>query len=303
MRNQRLIVTSPLLRAATVATVQGEPGRPVSVLARRVELSSEPLNVALGARQSGAEVTYLGLAEPQTARLARSDLERHGIATEIIEVNSACLETIDYVDRDGQSRLKVIEPRLPSIPDVDRLLDRLGALVERGAAYVVVASDLEGAETQDFAERAIGRAWGLGVRTITTVNGASLKQSYHCQPAVAFCEESELLRFSPAPEGVQETTPETLRRIFEDSIRLLLMLGKDGIVQAVSRAATVPLGPLSGLRPQELMGGLAAKLIGAGEDYVGAAQAAFAELQQAVDVVPAEAGPAQPMSQAREAGS
>jgi hypothetical protein len=305
MGNPRLIVTSPLLRTKTVAKVAGEPGRPLSIYERQVEFCPEPLSVALRAKEAGAEVTYLGLSEPCLLEAARSELERHGIVTEIIEAEAAALETIEYVGQDGGSLLEVVDHRLPAISDVDLLLDRLGVLLERGPACVVAASDLEGAETLDFVERVIGRAFGMGARTITAVSGASLKQAFHARPLAAFCEERELIRISPSRQGAPETTAETLRRIFEDSTRLLLVLGNDGIVRAAAREGTVELGPLFDLRSTELMGAVAARLVQTGEEYLAAAREAYALMRQAsgTGAVRREAKLETPMGELRESRS
>ncbi|MFH0945956.1 MAG: hypothetical protein V2A76_12215 [Planctomycetota bacterium] len=299
MGNPRLIITSPLLRARTEATVSSLDNGLFDVVDRKVELLAEPMNVARAAGDAGADVIFLGLAEPGMAEAARAELERHGFASEFIEVASASCQEIEYRDREGDLKLHVIDRCLPSAPDVDLLIDRLGKLLERGAAFVVTASDLDGAPTQDFVERVIGRACGLGVRTITAVTGDSLVQAFHAHPMAAFCEEKLLLRLAPPKPGTTEAAAETLKRVFEDPVRVMLVLQESGSLLAATREATEELGPLGSIKPGELIGALAAQLIAMGDDFQGAARAAYAGLLGAGSRDPAR-GASLPRGQAGE---
>ena len=281
MGNPRLIVTSPLLRARTEATVKSRSDGLFDVIDRKVELLEEPLSVARAAGDAGADVIFLGLAEPGMAAVARAELEQHGFASEFIEVASASCQEIEYRDEAGERKLHVIDHCLPSVADVDHLIDRLGKLLEQGAAYVVVASDLDGAPTQDFVERVIGRAWGLGVRTITAVTGDSLKQAFHAHPMVAFAEESLLPRLAPPKPGTTEETADTLKRIFEDPVRVMLVIQENGSLLAATREASEDLGPLGSINPAELIGALSARMIALGDDLLGAARTAYSGMSVA----------------------
>lgn len=237
---------------------------------------SDPIRAALAARAAGANVRFVGLADAAGVAGARARFQAAGIASDWIEVPAVAAQRTGDPQRGGETRPEVPETVLPPAADVDRLLDLLGERVAAGVSRVVVAGDLDGGPRIDFAERVVGRAWGLGVRTLLAVSGAALKQAFHTQPFGAFVRELDLATVSPPDGGAVETPAQTLARIFEDPVRILLVLAPDGRVRAERRGASIELGVLGDHTPGELMGALAARADEQG-DVLEAARQAFAQ--------------------------
>jgi fructose-1-phosphate kinase PfkB-like protein len=257
---------------------EGDAAESARVLESKAEIASAPLQAAFAARDAGAAVTFLCLAEPAQSALVGPMLRQRGIGTELLEVPRVGLQETCYFGADGAVRFWAVEPRLPSPPEIDRLLDRIESLLP-GAALIVVAGDLEGARRQDFAERVIGRAWGLGVKTILARPGESLKQAFHAYPLGAFVPEEELPALAPAdPKDPEEPIQRTLERIFTDPVQVLVLRRADGTVAAATRAGTDELGMLRDVDPGALMGALAAHWDRARGDERAAARAAFAQV-------------------------
>ncbi|MFG0319083.1 MAG: hypothetical protein ACF8XB_17555 [Planctomycetota bacterium JB042] len=283
----KLLLTAPLHRISRRVRVAGGDEGPWRATTVETELGAEVLEVASAATRLGAEVTAVVAAEPSVAADLRSALEGLGASVELIEVGSASLAHTRYVDADDAVRFEVMEGAPPSTDEVDRLLDRLGRRLEDEPDFAVVAGDLEGGPRRDFAERVVGRAWGLGVRTILVPNGASLKQAFHTQPFAARVDADELLAVSPPDEGVEETQEETLARIFLDPVRLLYVRRGDGMVLAAARAGTRELGRPEAWRPAALLGAFAALAARCGDDYLAAGVEAFEAVSRSDAAQPA----------------
>ena len=266
----RIIVIAPLLRARRVASIDAS-ARPAVVTSSQVELDRGPTDVALAAKRAGADVLFLGLADALVSDQARQRLGDAGIASEWIDAAGAATVDTRYVSA-GEEQLAVLEHRLPGNETVDRLLDRLGERVAEGAAMVVAAGDLDGSRRLDFVERVVGRAWGLGVPTFATRSGESLKLAFHTQPLGAVLPASELRLVSPPDKGVEEDEEQTLKRIFEDPIRLLLLSRDDGTITAAVRGETRDLGSHDGVDPGQLAGCVAAMIAGGTADHLAAAE-------------------------------
>ncbi len=287
MPRPKLLLTAPLHRISRRVRVDGGDGSPWRAGEVETALGADVLEVAGAARRLGAEVTAVVAAEPAFAASLRAALEALGATVELIEVGAASLAHTRYVDADGDVRFEVTEGAPPSTDEVDRLLDRLGRALEDEPDLAVVAGDLDGGPRRDFAERVVGRAWGLGVRTILVPNGASLKQAFHTQPLAARVDAGELLAVSPPDEGVVETQEETLARIFLDPVRLLFVRRDDGVVLAAARAGTRELGRPDEWRPAALLGAFAALAPTCGDEYLDAAAAAFEAVSRADAAQPA----------------
>ncbi len=264
-----LIIVAPLLRSFRVLRLAAG-SEPVQARTESVHLLDDSVATALAARSAGSRVRFLTLSETSLTPMLRQRLEPAGVEVEVIPVEAAGLERRQYLEASGASvRLDVWEPRPPEPADVDRLLDALARQIERDWDLVVVSDDVFGATKVDFAERVVGRVWGLGKKTVLIPDGASLKQAFHTQPCAAFVAESELQAVSPPAAGVTESTEQTLVRIFEDPIRLLIVHRDDGTVLAASRRGREELGPLAPASAAQLMGAIAAGLTVAGDDSGG----------------------------------
>lgn len=272
MNRSRLIVVSPQLTVTTTSVVDEQAEGSAQVRSQSGRLHPGAALSARAAREQGADVLYLGLAEPQHEALLRTELEPLGIEVVVLPAAAAsCLEH-RFVTADDQLRYAVSEVRLPDPDDVDRLLDRLGQETSAGASFIVTAEDLTGMDKPNFVERVIGRAWGLGIRTFTSLGGASLKQAFHSQPLGSWMMENEIRKASPPDAGVEETTEESLDRIFLEPTRILLVHRNDGVLMAASREGRTELGPAGLLEPSALIGALAARLVAGGTEYLSAAQ-------------------------------
>lgn len=282
MVDSSLLVTCPMLSVrrrvivdGAVSNVNGTPsGGTTSPKVVRTEIDwvAGAFDVAKAARLAGASVTWLSLVEPDLEASVRAELEGSGIVCDLVSVPAASRVQTQYVDEAGKLLFEVSEERMPSIADVDHLLDRAEKQLAAGASFAVAAGDLVGASRVDFMERIVGRAWGFGVKTICVETGPSLKQAFHTEPFAALVPADELTKVSPPDQGVEETEAETLARIFEDAVRLLIVTRDDGSAIAVTRAETRSLGALNGIDPAVLMGAVAARLVVAGDKYLEAVE-------------------------------
>ncbi len=293
MPGPRLIVVSPMLSASTACTVAAAAGGGWRTVSRTSELALGPLRPAFAARAAGAEVLFLALAEPLHAAAARSLLVERGVEPLLLETPAAARDLLRFVDESGAPHFAVEDLRTPSTQDVDRLLDELALLLAGEPAAVVVGADLEGKRPMDFAERVVGRARGLGADTYLAESGPPLWQAFHATPCAAILPAEEIARLLPRADRREETQEETLRRLFEDPVRLLLLCQPDGQVRAVTRDAARDLGPLGAVEPGELIGALAARCAAPGSDCLAAAAEALAQLVRS-----AAAGQAAPASAA-----
>lgn len=280
-----LIIVAPLLRS--FRSLRLEVGTDAGTAStEKIQLLDDSVAAALAARSAGARVRFLTLGENSLTPSLLDRLKPAGVEVDAISVTSACLERRRYVESaDGSVKLDAWELRPPTPADVDRLLDRLARELEKDWDFVVVSDDLLGAPKVDFAERVVGRAWGLGKKTVLIPDGASLKQAFHTQPYAAFVPESELQVISPPAAGVTETTEQTLARIFEDPVRLLIVLRADRTLLAASRRGREELGPLAPATPAQVMGAIAARLAVAGDDYLLAAREGMRRTRAAAETV------------------
>ena len=262
MASRRVIVVSPVLVTS----------------AAHDDLARGPFRTALAARRAGADVLYMGLAEPAVAGAARALFEELGVAVDLLEAARASRPVTGTAADDGGASCPAGETRLPDDSAVDRLLDRMADHLVTGAACVVVAADLTDKDPCDFGERAVGRAWGLGVRTLLVENGAALKQAFHAQPLGAFLEADEIAVLLPCGEGSARTREEILKEVFDDPVRILLLRESNGVVTAATRDGCTELGPLGDAGAGELIGALAARMISCEGDVLRAAREARATL-------------------------
>ncbi|MBI4881118.1 MAG: hypothetical protein HY812_15890 [Planctomycetes bacterium] len=298
MPGPRLIVVSPMLSASTACVVAAAEGGGLRTCSRRSEVVLGPLRTAFAARAAGAEVLFLSLAEPLLATIVRPLLVERGVEPVLLQAPAAAREKLCYQDESGATLFAVDDVRTPAALDVDRLLDEIARLLAAGPAAVVVAADLEGKHPMDFAERVVGRARGLGADTYLAQSGPPLWQAFHATPCAAILPEEEIALLLPRADGREEKHEETLRRLFEDPLRILLLCRQDGGVRAVTRDAARDLGPLGAAESGELMGALAARCALAGGDCLRAAVEALALLARSeavagqASVASAAAGPA-----------
>lgn len=269
MAESTLLVTCPMLSARRRVIVDQDSVPPRAVRTETHWIAGA-VGVAKAARLAGASVTWLSLVEADLEASVRAELEGAGVRCEFVRVGAATQVVTEYVDGGGNELFQVSEDRTPSVSDVDHLLDRLEKLLQRGVSFVVVAGDLVGAPRVDYMERVVGRAWGHGVKTICVEAGAAIKQAFHTNPFAALVPEAELIKVCPPAAGVTQDDAQTLARVFEDAVRLVVVTREDGTAYAATRTETRPLGVLNGLNPSELMGAVAARLVVAGDDYLGA---------------------------------
>ena len=276
-----ILVTAPMVSVVRKVSVTGADGAPFRAGASEDTLDSQIFDVVRGARKAGADVHCVFAVEASVEAAVRARLEELGAHADLVIAGSASARDTTYVDPDGTTRFQVTEGLPPTSADVDRLLDQLGRRIEEKPTAVIAARDIEGGPRRDFAERVVGRAWGLGIRTVLVENGASLKQAFHTQPLAAWAEETELIAVSP-PENAEAETPETpetpeqiLTRIFEDPIRLMFVRRGDGELVAAVRAGLEPLGRPERFLPGAALGAFAAVMPKHGEEYLNAGREAY----------------------------
>jgi hypothetical protein len=220
----RVIVTAPLVRALRRVVVDGDGtsvDAPARVVRESLELDQGICAAALGARAAGADVTFFALCEAALEKALRASLEARGVSCRLRIVGAASAGVTRFESNSGEPRFIVGESRLPELADVDRLQDDLADDLLRAPAFVVVAGDLDGARRPDYAERIVGRAWGLGTKTLVATSTPSLKQAYHTYPygIVLRAEDARSICAMPRTSAT-ETMEETLARSFSESMRL-----------------------------------------------------------------------------------
>lgn len=220
----RVIVTAPLVRALRRVVVDGDGtsvDAPARVVRESLELDQGNCAAALGARAAGADVTFFALCEAALEKALRASLEARGVSCRLRIVGAASAGVTRFESNSGEPRFIVGESRLPELADVDRLQDDLADDLLRAPAFVVVAGDLDGARRPDYAERVVGRAWGLGTKTLVATSTPSLKQAYHTYPygIVLRAEDARSICAMPRTSAT-ETMEETLARSFSESMRL-----------------------------------------------------------------------------------
>lgn len=275
MATPTILITAPMLRVTRRVPVTGGGDAPWHGGSPETILDPESFAAVRAAKAAGARVVCVFIVESSLADDVRQAVTAIGAEVDLLETGGASVRHTTYVGEDGQARFEVIEGAPPSSADVDRLLDRVGRHIEETPDRVVVSGDLEGGPRRDFAERVVGRAWGLGVRTVLVPDGPSLKQAFHTQPLAAWARASDLQSVSPPDEGETETEEETLKRIFEDPVRLLYVRRDDGTVFAAARAGNRELGQPAEWHPGGVLGAFAALLPVDGEEYLDVAVRAF----------------------------
>lgn len=274
MSASRLVVVSPMLSHALVHEVDPTT-RPRRVTRSTVSLTASPLSLVAAAQKTGAELLCLALVEAAHAEVAASALDAMGVEHDLLVTPAASRALVTYRSAAGEDLFEVQEDRVPAVREVDRLLDRLGAQIDRGAGLVLVTNDLHGAKRRDFAERVVGRSWGLGVRTVLAESGPSVRQAFHTQPFGAVVPAEELQQVSPADASARESRDETLRRIFEDPIRVLLLPTAEGSLIAAARGGSRDLGALLGVDPAAVMAAMAGRWVREADDELALAEAAL----------------------------
>lgn len=237
----RVIVTTPVIRSLRTVVVDSAGDRddaPARVLKETLELDGDVCAAAYGAKAAGADVTFFALCEASVEKPLRAALEAKGISCRLRVAGAASAGTTRYESSDGAVRFVVRESRLPELGDVDRLQDDLADDLLRAPAFVVVAGDLDGARRPDYAERVVGRAWGLGMKSLIVTSTPSLKQAYHTYPYGIVLRSDDVRSVCAMPRTASdETQAQTIERSFSESMRVFAIRGSDGGLTLVSADA------------------------------------------------------------------
>ncbi|MBK6938706.1 MAG: hypothetical protein IPH13_00665 [Planctomycetes bacterium] len=241
----RVIVTAPLIRAVRKVIVDGGgtgADAPARILRESLELDEDACAAAFGARAAGADVTFFALCEAAVEKALRARLEPQGVACRLRVVPAASAGMTRFESTDGAARLVVSESRLPELAEIDRLQDDLADDLLRAPAFVVVVGDLDGAKRPDYAERVVGRVWGLGLKSLIATSTPSLKQGYHTYPYGIVLRAQELRSICAMPRSpADETEAQTLERSFSESMRLFAIRTATDAVTLVTAQGRIEL--------------------------------------------------------------
>lgn len=239
----RVIVTAPLIRASRRVVVDAagsSANEPARVLRESIELDDGICAAAFGARAAGADVTFFALCEAALEKALRARLEAQGVHCRIRVVAAASAGVTSFESNDGVPRLVVSDSRLPEIGEVDRLQDDLADDLLRAPAFVVVAGDLDGARKPDYAERVVGRAWGLGMKSLIATSVPSLKQAYHTYPYGIVLRAEELRSICAMPRSPSdETQAQTIERSFSESMRVFAVRTANDAVTLITAGGRI----------------------------------------------------------------
>lgn len=241
----RVIVTAPLIRATRKVVIDAAgagPEAPARVLRESLELDDGICAAAFGARAAGADVTFFALCEGALAQPLRTRLEAEGVHCRIRVVASACAGVTSFESAAGEPRLVVADSRLPDVSEVDALQDELADDLLRAPAFVVVAGDLDGARKPDYAERVVGRAWGLGMKSLIATSVPSLKQAFHTYPYGIVLGASDVRSICAMPRSPSdEAEQQTLARSFAESMRVFAIRSATDAVTLVTAEGRIEL--------------------------------------------------------------
>ena len=177
--------------------------------------SGKAVNAARVLTALNEQVLTLGLAGGDAGRFLRADLDRIGVAHDLVDVGAQTRTCVTLIDRGKSTATELVEESSPVPADAYRsVLDRLRAHA-RESDGVLLAGSLTPGGPADFYAEAVGVARSAGRFVLLDASGEPLRLALPARPDVVKPNRGELAATTGAAVDSDAALREAIRRLIE----------------------------------------------------------------------------------------